>query len=162
MDVFRYVMGAPQYLIGVAFVVAGTYWGFWCAVQLVRGRRSMAWATVIGKVSSREVVSRVAEGEGFAVEYSPRIRYTYVVDGTQFENSSGIHSLLEEWGSKTWAEETVRRFDSDSVDVFFDPNNPSKSVLQRGVSRSYYWMIPCCLVLIVVGLAMVEAWKVVG
>lgn len=162
MDFLEFFKGLTRYLIAFGFIGAGTYWGIGAVIVLLRGKRSRSWPSVTGVVYWSGIESRAAEGEGSAVEFTPRIKYTYVVNGTEYENSRGVHSLLEEWGSKEWAEEVLRRFASGAVVVFFDPRNPARSVLQPGVNRSYYAMLIICVLLFALGLVLVKAWKLLG
>ena len=162
MDFWEFFKVLTRYVIAFGFIGGGTYWGIWSMIVLLRGKRSRSWPAVNGVVYWKGVESRVTEGEGSAIEFTPRIKYTYVVNGSEYENSQGVPFLLEEWGSKEWAEEVLRRFASDAVVVYFDSRHPAKSVLQPGVNRSYYAMLVICVLLLALGLVLVKAWKLLG
>ena len=147
-----------QQLFGWGFVAAGTYNAVWCAGKLIRAQQTQRWPSIPGKVISRGITSRCHDDD---VQYSPCIRYRYQIGERQYDNTIGVHTLVQEWGDKDWAEEIARRFESDTVQVYYDPKDHSKSVLERGIDRSYIWMIPCCLVLVGIGLWMTEIWKTV-
>jgi hypothetical protein len=117
----------------------------------------------MGEVKSSEILSRSESGEGCGVEHSPRIYYSYVVNGARFENESGIHSVFEEWGDRENAEFEIRKYaHRQDVRVYYDPRNPSKSLLKTGVAPSYYWMLPVCLLLAAIGFALTGVWRLGG
>ena len=152
-----------QQLFGWAFVGLGSYWFCWSVVKLIQGTRSARWPCVMGEVKSSEILTRSDSGDGPGVEHSPRIYYSYMVNGAKFENESGIHSVFEEWGDHENAEFEIRKYGRlPDVRVFYDPRNPSRSLLKTGVPPSYYWMPPFCLFLAAIGFAMTGVWRLLG
>lgn len=152
-----------QQLFGWAFIGVGSYWFCWSVAKLIQGTLSARWPSVMGEVQSSEVLSRSDSGDGPGVEHSPRIYYSYVVNGETFENQSGIYSVLEEWGDREKAELEIRKYGClQDVRVFYNPRDPSRSLLKTGVPPSYYWMPPFCLFLAAIGVLMTEVWRFFG
>jgi hypothetical protein len=118
--------------VGAAMIVAGAY--------LSRtGRETLGYTRTRGRV----VVSHVDEIPAPAEEGGPRfravIRYAYDARGDRFESDRiavGSHA-----GTASSDREEARRWVERhpvgrQVDVWFDPADPSRSVLVRGVSRA--------------------------
>ena len=132
----------------------------WCLYKVWLGNRSSNWPSVVGKISEVNIAHRPGS-EGGGAEYQPRVRYLYAVHGTQYENNSGIHRVLNDWGTKQQAEHEVARYAGrEDVRVFYNPRRPSMSVLEPGVSLSLLWLIPFASLLIVIGLHLVRIVRI--
>jgi hypothetical protein len=148
-----FIMNWIHFLFGWGFVLFACYQIPWCAWKLWLGARSRKWPWRYGRVTSVNLDSRVGDGEGADVKFLPRIRYTYEVDGVQFENKRGVHTVIEYWTSKDKAERAAAEYAvGQQVPVYYNPWNPAYSVLKPGADPSYIWMIPACAVLLVIGL----------
>jgi hypothetical protein len=103
---------------------------FWAArSQLRTRRRVLAWPTVPGRITAREVIQPTDRGRtsqpGF--RFAPDVRYTYAVDGAQHKGDK----IVLPWtatGSKKWAQKELARI-PDDVAVRYDPATPATSCL---------------------------------
>jgi hypothetical protein len=132
-------------LVGAATIAAGLY--------LSRaGRETRGFTRTRGRI----VVSRVDEVPGPAEEggtrYRAVVRYAYEARGRGYEServSVGSHAgttSSDPGEARGW----VRRYPAGAeVDVWFDPSDPSRAVLVRGVSTAQVALA------IAVGLALV-------
>jgi hypothetical protein len=118
--------------VGVAMIVAGLY--------LSRiGRETRSFTRTRGRI----VVSQVEEIPGPAEEGGPRfrsvLRYEYEARGRRYESDQiavGSHAgsaSSDPQEARRWVE---RHPAGRDVDVWFDPGDPRRSVLVRGVSRA--------------------------
>jgi hypothetical protein len=94
------------------------------------------WPTTTGLVVESGVVyvGTHHNREGRRVTYEPRVRYEYAVDGRRYV---GDRFAIEPPGRK-WREDADRLLDDVrvgmSVVVYYDPDDPADSVLERGVT----------------------------
>ncbi len=114
----------------VPFAVAGA--SAYCFLRgifrLLRTNPELAWREVPGRIISSSV-----DDSGKAK--SADIRYTYQVDGDQFEGKK--IAPIEIWGSfSTAAEDFVRKYPSGrEVTVLVNPRRHRRSVLEPGQQR---------------------------
>ena len=84
--------------------------------------------------------------------YRAAIAYQYVVDGTKL---SGTRITMDEsqFGSRPWAEGRLRRYPlSAAVRVSYDPGDPSRAVLEPGISTEHMQGLGAAILFLVVGL----------
>ncbi|MCH2181631.1 MAG: DUF3592 domain-containing protein [Mariniblastus sp.] len=110
--------------IGLLLTLYGQY-------QLSWARASADWPVVPGRIVTSEVTTHTDE-EG--TTYSDEIEYAYTVDGTEYE--AGVVVI---GGHSYGAHNVVARYPLNAdVSVAYDPNKPSRAVLEPGV-ESYEW-----------------------
>jgi hypothetical protein len=118
--------------VGVAMIVAGLY--------LSRlGRDTRSYTRTRGRIAVAFVDEIPAPAEEGGPRYRAVIRYEYEARGRRYESdriSVGSHA-----GAASSDREEARRWverhpAGREVDVWFDPGDPSRSVLARGVSTA--------------------------
>jgi len=141
----------------VRFVIGPLFAGVGGLVVLViiRGmvieERSAEWPQVYdGKVLASSVVETRTE----SVSYSVKVRYEYTVDGVR--NTSDRIKFGAVSGGKRSAEATWERYPAGSlVTVYYDPEKPSSSVLERDMEAgSNFFVLLIGLVILGAGIAM--------
>ena len=113
--------------------------GILLAIILV-ARRGVAkaanWSSTMGTVMSSTIVWR-RRSKGGSVAY-PSILYNYLVMGSPYQGSS-ITPGMAVGGSG--AHKVVERYPAGAqVLVYYDPNNPSDAVLERGMPDYIKWL----------------------
>jgi len=116
------------------------------AVVLVSSKLSEAWES--GKWPSTEgtVLSADVQTKGFGtkIKYVPAITYEYQVDGHKYSgNRTRIGSYG--FGSESDASDYVSEHSvGDRVSVYYQPSDPSRSLLEAGMTgrASAYLLIP--------------------
>lgn len=97
-----------------------------------------------------EVDGRVTVSKEYEVRAQERIitgydfKYVYTVDGTSYQNDR--YSFRYASGDKRLGVETHRP--SDSVTVYYDPDSPSRSVINRSLSPWWNYFVLCSLVVL--------------
>jgi len=138
--------------IGAIFgVVAG--FGVTVAGLVLKDRTDAAkrWRQVRGKVYAARVVEEVSRDvdERRTTMYRPEIRYEYVVDGHEYA-SRRLDFLDRAASWRSYAEGVIARYPiGRDVDVFYDPEDPAKSVLERDNAKGW------ASLLVVVGLMII-------
>jgi hypothetical protein len=120
---------------GTLFMIAGgalCLWGLWEGFQ---AQRSGSWPSVEGTVvSSRVKLGTSGTGNSRSTTYEADVLFRYQVDGAAYENDVlRIGQVSTGW--KSGAQEDVRRHPPGPGIVYYDPAEPSNSVLEPGL----YW-----------------------
>lgn len=98
---------------------------------------SMQWPATEGKIVDSNVGA--SSGSGPAT-YSPKVRYTYTVDGRTYEGNRIYFAGIRMASSHDYARKLAGRFlPGRAVNVYFDPDNVERSVLLPGV-RTEHWL----------------------
>jgi hypothetical protein len=109
---------------------------------ILRGWLSVYWARVPGTIDSVEV----KEGASDPPDWRVPLRYHFVLDERRFEGSR-FTSTGEFYGD----ERAARDFAANhrigrTVDVFYDPTDPSDCVLQAGMDYRHWCVLGMILV----------------
>lgn len=103
--------------------------------ELTNDTESFNWPTTTGLITSSKIESWTESGD---TDFASSVEYEYVVDNRKYSSNrirfGGF--LLALPGNKAEAEEALRLYASgNSVQVYFDPDEPSLSVLEPGAGR---------------------------
>lgn len=113
---------------------AVSLWGLWEALQV---HRSASWPAVEGTVVSSKVAAGTSgTGKSRSTTYKAEVKYQYQVNGAAYENDVlRIGQVAMGW--KSGAKEDVRQHPPGPDTVYYDPSQPSNSVLEPGL----YWAV---------------------
>jgi Protein of unknown function (DUF3592) len=141
---------------GVAVIISGL-------VQLDRARAMKGWSSVLGEVSSTRIVEKVGsrdfDSPGSASHtYHPDVRYSYVLNGTDY---AGTRRSFADTGAswRGYAEGVLARYPvGKKVTVYYDPQNPRDSILERGNAKAWATGLTVAGAVVVIA-GFVWAWK---
>lgn len=146
-------------LIFVATLGGGGYLLARNLPMIVEGWQSKAWPVAAGTVKASAAVSKpiVTSGRrGTVGTHVVALRYEFVVAGQTF---SGTRQSLDDVGiikTEEWAQSEARSMPvGSSVSVFYDPGDPSRSLLTPGLPISSLILSAMGLVLVAAGLALI-------
>jgi hypothetical protein len=128
---------------GLAFLGAAVFLAAG-ALGVRRGLRTYAWARAEGRVL-RSVVGRETEatGEGTVDRYHAEVRYRYEAAGATREGSA-VQANDRGSPSRAGAERRAGRYPEGArVAVFYDPAEPDRAVLERGVGSGPFRLLAC-------------------
>lgn len=135
---------------GGIFLLIGaglTYWG-WNILQTAKA--SASWPTVEGVVTSSEV-SHSTDSDG-GDSYSPEVTYRYQVGDVFYENNT-IKFGENAYSSRRKAENIAATYPAGrDVTVYYDPDQPDRSVLEPGGSGGSYIVLGIGLLFVVISL----------
>ena len=98
---------------------------------MANARESQKWASTSGTITESEVVTT---GSGDSQMYRPHVIYSFEVGGEEF--TSAKVSTDGTWDSK-WARSAQKRVNrypmGEEVEVFYNPDLPSQSLLETSV-----------------------------
>ena len=131
------MIGIVMLLVGFGIVLVFGGVGVYALYQTNRGRRladeSRGWASTFGTI----VESRLGQSTNFGqdgptVSYYPIIKYEYSIGGQPFTGEKITFGLTETTARSAKAEQVLDTYPVDKqVTVYYDPNNPSDTVLER-------------------------------
>jgi hypothetical protein len=101
------------------------------------GKAANAWPTTVGYVTDAWISERsVTTGRTSRPDYSPRLRYEYVVNGRRYEGDR-IRAGQEGFSARWRATAILTRYQiGTEVTVYYDPDDPGRAVLEPG----WNWM----------------------
>lgn len=113
---------------------AGVGYGLW---NLWQGASSPKWPTVTGQVVSSDL-QRSRDRQGM-VTYRAEVAYKYEVGGQTYASDRVFFGdqLQTSWATGP-VREVERYHPGSQVQVFYDPNKPSRSVLEPGAPWQVY------------------------
>ncbi len=123
-------IGSVFLLMALALLkgVLGHLWERWGSFFAALASRE--WAATIGKVE-RAAITYATTGRGGRI-YTPLVRYSYGVNGESFVSDRFAFYVAN--GSLEDIQGVVRRYrPGSSVEVYYDPNQPKRATLDRGV-----------------------------
>ena len=133
--------------------------------------QSKKWPSVPGKIiSARVQKGKVYVSHGYQTRYTPKITYSYSVNGAEYEGDrlgNGIFISRSRDSAKSWA----RKYPAHMVvTVYYNPDDPGKSVLEPVNSYNIFGVIAgglLCLIAFFLGtLWLHNAWagflKIIG
>ena len=108
----------------------------------IRAIFSLIWPSVTGKIISVGVNESLGDDDD--VWYEPKILYRYIIRGVEYE-STRINFLF--WSSLDRREvdyELSMFTGSDDIKIYYNPFNPSSSVLHTGINDKYITQFGLC------------------
>ena len=139
---FMTTMLALFLLAGLGFLAKGIHTGF-------EARASLDWPAAPGKVLGSRVATRTENRKHhgrkrrLVVVHRADVQYRYEVDGGGFVGTRvSFHDIAS--SDPGPAHETVARYPADSVlTVYYDPEDPTRSVLEPGPAggSSHFFML---------------------
>ena len=128
--------------IGAAFVAVGIavfiYWG---KPTFEKAQASKNWPTVSGVIKSSEVTQSRSSGKEKKTMYTPNVVFDYELDGRSYTSSSiAVGSGWSSSNSSAAYQITNKYPAGQTVDVAYDPAEPSVAVLETGVTWSTYFI----------------------
>ena len=129
--------------------------GLW---MINKGIQSENWDKGTATITSSEIEkteSRSKDAQGFtqtSTSYSVRVKYSYTVEGSNYEgNTVGFGTMSH--NERSDAQEELKFYPKGkTIDVYYDPENPSDSVLNKGVFWPMYIVIVVMVIILIVSI----------
>ena len=141
------IAGIFGLLLGIA--------GIWVGLKALRSRAAVGrWNTTKGRVIERGVYQpNQPMLSARAFRYSPLVRYTYKVDGKDFESNSILPSRIQAPRHSTikWAHKQADSF-GDEVVVHYNPTDPAEAYLVQVSKMTLYFVLLASGFALLVGL----------
>jgi hypothetical protein len=126
--------------------------GLW---MINKGIQSENWDKGTATITSSEIEkteSRSKDAQGFtqtSTSYSVRVTYAYTVEGNNYEgNTVGFGTMSH--NERSDAQEELKSYPKGkTIDVYYDPENPSDSVLNKGVFWPMYIVIVVMVIMLI-------------
>ena len=126
--------------------------GLW---MINKGMQSENWDKGTATITSSEIEkteSRSKDAQGFtrtSTSFSVRVTYAYTVEGSNYEgNTVGFGTMSH--NERSDAQEELKSYPKGkTIEVYYDPENPSDSVLKKGVFWPMYIMISIMIIILI-------------
>ncbi|HEY5706791.1 MAG TPA: DUF3592 domain-containing protein [Terrimicrobiaceae bacterium] len=111
------------------FVAVGLGFAAFAARGVIQARASSAWPQVSGEITHSEITDSDSS-------YSPLVRYKYSVSDRSFAGERICFGLDRMFAGYKFAQRYTQRYPVGSpVAVYYDPDQPSQSVLEPGITK---------------------------
>jgi hypothetical protein len=123
--------------------------------DILLGQKSRSWPKVSGTIiqSILETHHQTDDEGDTSTTYGVSVHYRYTVSGQEFQGRRRTFSDVRT-SSRRRTEAILARYpQGGTVDVYYDPEDPSSCVLETGVGGSAYVFLAFAIVLVLVGLA---------
>lgn len=141
---FKRIFPLPFLIIGACVL----FFGF---RSMGRAKASLEWPSVNGVVASSEIDKKRGDN---GTTYSAEILYDYEVGGVTYSSNRVGYG---DFGSSdpSWARKVVNRYpQGKEVTVYYMPDKPEESTLEKGVHKKTYLLPAFGSVFFLAGLAM--------
>ena len=126
--------------------------GLW---MINKGMQSENWDKGTATITSSDIEkteSRSKDAQGFtqtSTSYSVTVKYSYTVEGSNYEgNTVGFGTMSH--NERSDAQEELKSYPKGkTIDVYYDPENPSDSVLNKGVFWPMYIVIVVMVIILI-------------
>ncbi len=137
-------------LLILSLGILATVLGHW---ELHNARRSVHWPEARGIVIKSHLKKYYADDDSTEPSYNPIIEYTYQVNGKHYTSDRRHYESIAL--DKKNAEALINRYPLDfPVTVYYSPEYPGVSVLERGVFASNYGKVITGYAIFALGLIM--------
>jgi hypothetical protein len=120
-------------LMSLVFVAIGAAVLSYARRTAEKARQSASWPTTAGEIAHSAMLYQTdrTAGTGNTAAYRADVSYRYKVNGANY--SSSQITLADFSSTRTRAQGIVERYpDKSTVEVYYNPANPSESVLEPG------------------------------
>ncbi|HEX2622422.1 MAG TPA: DUF3592 domain-containing protein [Phototrophicaceae bacterium] len=132
---FLKTLGANTALItAVPFVLIALFLAYRAYMGQRQVRASQNWMVATGKVLAANVEARTSRSgtSGRSTSYYPNVVYEYQVNGQRYQNNRFYLGMQVGRGNYMTIQQRINNYPvGSSVQVYYDPNNPAQSVLER-------------------------------
>ena len=126
--------------------------GLW---MINKGMQSENWDKGTATITSSEIEkteSKSKDAQGFtqtSISYSVRVKYSYIVEGSNYDgNTVGFGTMSH--NERSDAQEELKSYPKGkTIDVYYDPEKPSDSVLNKGVFWPMYIVIVVMVIILI-------------
>jgi hypothetical protein len=125
-------------MVVLPFAFGGLLFGAFGAWEWYRGAKTEDWAAATATIAEAKVVeSRRTDSDGRrSTTYSVKLVYEYTVDGEAYEGSRIRYGALAHNDRSDAKAEKSKYEKGKKVEVFYDPEEPSSAVLERGTGSA--------------------------
>ena len=141
--------------LGLLFVGGGVFMIYLGRQSQKKADASQNWPSVNGTIQDVKAAKNYHTGadDDINVEtYSPKLRYSYSVGGTEYSSDKIAFGYGKTFNSELAALASIQKYSQGSmVTVYYNPENPNEAVLERKNERQI-WGLVGGILLIVLGL----------
>lgn len=163
----RQVGPVGQFFMGLVFTAigAGTF-SFKAWPDYQEAQESLHWTQTSGTVLESKVnedYRRSGKSSRKKIHYSPHILFEYSADGRSMKSTRISIGGTTSSTSSSSAYETVNRYPAGSaVQVFYNPNDSARAILEPGVKNLHYFLLLFSAIFILTGIFLMSAIRNIG
>lgn len=150
-------------LAGILFIVIGSK-------NIYQAYKSSSWPSVQGRIISSEIKSHsrtyrdtTTNREKNETVYDAHINYGYVINGITYSNDDVKIGGIIQTNTTIWARKLLDKYPQGKVvNVYYNPEDPSQSVLEKGLQLSTWSFSALGLAIFIFGIYIKKAFLNAG
>lgn len=150
-------------LVGIVFIVIGSN-------NIYRAYKTSNWPSVQGHITSSEITSHSSTYTDTAtnsvrneIVYNAQINYDYVINGITYSNDEVKVGGTIGTNTTAWAREVLNKYPQEkSVNVYYNPEDPYQSVLEKGLHFSTWFSLGLGLAIFIFAMYIKKAFLNLG
>lgn len=132
------------------FILAGVTMAGFGIHNIVQAHESRNWLSTDGSITFSDIERRSGSKGGSS--YAPSVRYQYTIQGKQYEGSMVAIGLKHVSAGRSFAERIIKKYpQGKSLQVFYNPADPSESVLEPGLSKRSFILFSAGITFALIG-----------
>ncbi|MBI9050111.1 MAG: DUF3592 domain-containing protein [Anaerolineaceae bacterium] len=140
-------------VFGLLFAGTGLFLLIRGLLQFRSSKASRDWPTIEGQVTQAMVdmsIDRDEDGSS-SRKYAPLVIYTYAILGREYTSDQVAFGSKWRYTSRAKAESKLRYQSGEQVIVYYNPENPTQTVLEPGAVGGAWGTLLIGIVFIIVG-----------
>ena len=139
--------------LAIGLLIIGIILFFVSIFMIMAGAQSNSWAATDGIVTSTSIREKYDSDDG-DYTYYPEITYSFQVDGKTYTGDRWDPTGIQSGSSiRSSAQNKIDKYPVGStVTVYYDPNNPNKNALTKGVNGIAIIMLVISIIMVVIGI----------
>lgn len=162
---FSIIKWAPRLfmLAGIVLIVIGS-------INIYRAYSTYSWPSVQGYITFSGIESHTRTYTDSTTNrlrneniYNAQINYDYVINGITYSNDDVKVGGTIGTNTKVWARELLNKYPQEKiVDVYYNPEDPLQSVLEKGLQLSTWFSLGLGLAILFFGIYIKKAFHNLG
>lgn len=150
-------------LAGIIFIVIGSN-------NIYRAYKTSSWPSVQGRIISSGIKSHSSTYTDTTTNsvrdetiYDAQINYNYVINGITYSNDDVKVGGTIGTNTKIWARELLNKYSQEKiVDIYYNPEDPFQSVLEKGLQLSTWFSLGLGLAIFIFAIYIKKAFLNIG
>jgi hypothetical protein len=151
--------------LALLFVVGGGFMIYLSRRNQKKADASLGWPSTTGTILETKAIRDYhsgAEDDIHVVTYSPKLKYTYRIDGIDYSSDKIAFGYGKKFNTEMAALQSIQGYPQGGlVKVYYNPGNPNEAVLERKADKQIWGVIGGVL-LMVLGLCSACPMIIIG
>lgn len=142
-------------LLRICILIGGGLQFFVFILLVYQARKTKQWNTTTGKILASELSDFNWETDDTGKTYKASVKYQYIVEGEKYVSKKVYYGDWIAISFSSYMQTLVAQYNvGEEYTVYYNPQNPKKSVLKAGTVLPVYFLLLGALVFIGIGICL--------